>query len=1295
MAELVLSTIGQAIGARLPGVLGSIGAALGRAGGAALGRSIDQRLFGENLRREGARLTDLHIQGSTEGASIPAIYGRVRIAGQVIWAARFKEHVATTETSTGGKGGGGPRVSTTSYSYSLSFAVGLCEGEIARIGRVWANGEPFDVSQVAWRLHNGAEGQTPDTLIEAIEGADTAPAYRGLAYVVFEDMPLDRFSNTIPQLSFEIVRPAPTSDVRFEQRVKGVCLIPGSGEFVYATAPILHKIGPGQEAAENVHAERDRANLLVSLDQLEADFPNCETVMLVVAWFGDDLRCGSCDIKPGVEIAAKETTPLAWRAGGVTRAGAHVVSQFEGAPAYGGTPSDDCVLQAIAELKVRGYKVGLYPFLLRDVPAGNALPDPYGGGEQAAYPWRGRVGLYPAPGQSGTPDKTSAATAQVNAFFGTATPAHFGVSGGAPTYTGPSEWSYRRFVLHHAKLATLAGGVDAFIIGSELRGITTARNSATVYPSVAALKALAADVRAMVGGATKLTYAADWSEYGGHQPQDGSNDVFFHLDPLWSDTNIDVVGIDWYPPLTDWRAGATHLDAALAGAIHDPDYLEGRIEAGENYDYYYASDAARAAQTRSSITDNAHSEPWIYRAKDVRNFWARAHYDRPGGTRASTPTAWVAQSKPIWFVELGCAAIDKGPNAPNLFVDAKSDESAPPPFSTGARDDLIQRRALDAYLRHWDVVSTDNPISTVNGKRMIEEMMLWCWDARPHPAFPARTDVWADGASWRLGHWLNGRAGLSGLGEVVRDLCSRAGVSETETSALTGAVSGYIVDAPASARGALEPLMAAFDFAAVEREGRVVFFHGDAGDPFDVGIADLTAASAGDAFALRGDSATAPIEARVRFLDPGRDYLLAGVSARRRDSAEGGVETIEAPLVLEVEAAETLAQLVLADRRAGAETLRIEVGPAHLALEPGDRVTLSGGADVFEITRIEDAEARRLDLRRARAGAAAQLGLAEPNAPPSPASAPTPAFSVLDLPPLPGAEEDERPLAAVFAAPWLGAHNLYAGATLTRRATLAQPSVVGELLWALWPGPVDRWDDGNIIRIKLYGGGLASATADAVLGGANVFAIESNGEWEIVQARNCVLVAPNEYELSGFLRGRLGSAHAMRAPHPVGSRAIKLDAALARVDIGAHEWAEALAFSAPPAGGLATDARAALANVILPHAALRPWAPAHVRATRAAGNDVEISWVRCARSGGDAWGAGEPPLGAPSEGYVLEVLDGVVVKRAVATSASSYLYTAAAQTADFGSPPASLRLRVGQVDGAGATGLKTELTITL
>ncbi|MES1201784.1 MAG: glycoside hydrolase/phage tail family protein [Pseudomonadota bacterium] len=1291
MAELVFSAAGEALGGR---IAAGVGATLGRVGGALLGRAVDARLFGTSRHVEGARLTDLHLQGSTEGASIPAVYGRVRIAGQVIWAARFKEHEATQDV--GGGKGGGPRGTSTTYSYTLSFAIGLCEGEIVRIGRAWANGEAFDMSQAAWRLYRGAEDQAPDPLIESIEGADNAPAYRGLAYIVFEDLPLERFGNAIPQLSFEIIRPSPAYDdaLPLEQLLRGVCLIPGAGEFVYASEPVYRVLGPGQEAPENVHAEKDRANLLVSLDQLAADFPNCDSVLLVVAWVGNDLRCGEGLIKPGVEIAEKETTPLTWRAGGVARADAHLISQHEGAPAYGGTPADATVIQAVQALKARGYKVGLYPFVLMDVPADNVLPDPYGADAQAAYPWRGRITLDPAPGQVGSPDKTSGATAQIATFFGSAAASDFAIDGEDVSYTGPDEWSYRRFILHMAKLADAAGGVDVFLLGSELRGVTTARDSATHFPALGALKTLAADVRGVLGGETLITYSADWTEYRGHQPADGSGDVFFHLDPLWADAHIDVVGVDFYPPLTDWRDGTTHLDADLAADVHDPAYLASRIEAGEDYDWYYASDADRDAQARTPITDGAYDEPWVYRAKDVRSFWANAHHDRPAGVRNVSPTAWIPRSKPVWFMELGCPAVDKGANAPNLFIDPKSSETALPPYSSGERDDLIQRRMLEAYLRYWHEESETNPASDVYDGPMLARAFVWCFDARPYAAFPARTDVWADGGQWRTGHWL--RAGLSGLGEVVADICGRAGVSDADVSGLSGAVSGFVVDAPATARDALEPLMTAYAFDVGEHDGRLRFFHANAAEPVSLSLDDLSATSIDDAFRVRADCAETPPEARVRYLDAGGDYRIGAVSARRLDRAQGGVETLDAPLVLETSAAEALARRMLAVRRAQSEALRFELGPAHLALEPGDRIALPGSDDRFEIARIEDVETRRIEARRAVENVALSLNLADASAPSDPAHAPTPACAVLDLPPLPGAENDERPLVAVFASPWQGAHQVFAGVADSLRARISQPALMGELLWALWPGPVDRWDSGNLVRIRLYGGTLASVTQGALLAGANAFAIEGDdGEWEIVQARNAVLVAPNEYELSGFLRGQQGSAHAMRAPHPVGTRIVALDTRLARFDINAHEWGEALTLTVPPAGGVVTDARAFHTSVTLPHAAARPWSPAHLRASRQAGGDVAISWVRCARIGGDSWGAGEPPLNEPAESYRLDILDGAVLKRSVTPTSASYLYSAADQTADFGTLPTNIRVQAAQIDASGVPGLKTDLNLPL
>jgi hypothetical protein len=270
-------------------------------------------------------------------------------------------------------------------------------------------------------------------------------------------------------------------------------------------------------------------------------------------------------------------------------------------PVYGGTPADFAVVQAIQEMKARGLRVTFYPFILMDVPPGNTLPNPYSDNAaetgQPAFPWRGRITCSPAAGYAGTVDKTATAASQVAALFGAATPASFSVSGESVSWTGPSgDWGLRRMVLHYAHLCAAAGGVDAFLIGTEMPGLTTIRSGASTYPAVQAYRDLLADVRSILGSGTKIGYAADWSEYFGHQPGDGSGDVFFHLDPLWADPEIDFVGIDNYMPLSDWRDGFEHADAAEGWpAIYDRAYLQGNIAGGEGFDWFYASAAdARA-----------------------------------------------------------------------------------------------------------------------------------------------------------------------------------------------------------------------------------------------------------------------------------------------------------------------------------------------------------------------------------------------------------------------------------------------------------------------------------------------------------------------------------------------------------------------------------------------------------------------------------------------------------------------------------------------------------------------------
>ena len=55
----------------------------------------------------------------------------------------------------------------------------------------------------------------------------------------------------------------------------------------------------------------------------------------------------------------------------------------------------------------------------------------------------------------------------------------------------------------------------------------------------------------------------------------------------------------------------------------------------------------------------------------------------------------MPQPKPCWFTDLGCLAVDRGTNQPNVLFDPKSSESKVPYFSRGWRDDALQRAYLE------------------------------------------------------------------------------------------------------------------------------------------------------------------------------------------------------------------------------------------------------------------------------------------------------------------------------------------------------------------------------------------------------------------------------------------------------------------------------------------------------------------------------------------------------------------------------------------------------------------------
>ncbi|MEM7723341.1 MAG: glycoside hydrolase TIM-barrel-like domain-containing protein [Pseudomonadota bacterium] len=1458
MATILLSAAGAAVGGMTSGtVLGLSGAVIGRAVGATLGRAIDQRLLGTGSDAvERGRIDRFRVTGASEGAPIAQLFGRMRLGGQVIWATNVLE----TVTTTGGGGGGGKgapkQPKTTTYSYSVSLAVSVCEGEIRRIGRVWADGVQVDRSTVTMRVYTGADDQMPDPLLEAVEGAGQVPAYRGLAYVVFEDLDLGPFGNRIPQFAFEVSRAAePARDLTpaAADLVRAVAMMPGTGEYVFATTPVTYDAGFGRRHAANVSSEGGGTDFTQSLAQMRATLPNLKSVSLIYSWFGDDLRAGACTVRPKVEDAGRDGAEMAWRAGGINRWQAAQIARVDGRPVYGGTPADTSVIQAIQALRNGGQEVVFYPFLLMEILEGNGRPNPWGDGAQPALPWRGRITGDVAPGLPGTTDGTPANAAAVSAFFGAAKAHHFSIHGGVVSYSGPADWSYSRFILHSAALCAAAGGVEAFCIGSEMRALTQMRDTAG-FPAVAAFRALAAQVRQLLPHA-RLSYAADWSEYFGYHPQDGSGDAYFYLDPLWADDNIDFVAIDNYMPLSDWRDGLDHADADW-DIIHSLDYLRSNIEGGEGFEWYYPDADARAAQERVPITDGLAGEDWVYRYKDLRGWWDNVHRDRrrgelladilvvgatydgafasgdaywmagfneaegafpsaPGlthgdsnaqivsvdgeglvlelrdsyrtisergwrvfepqqsvrltlrtrllaepsdgqphthrawmarvgadgrfggisllavwegltvqdgwverqitfapedlramdgsgepakgwrvvvglnGWTANDPTgavqqiaqihveaeggrtAWVPQSKPIVFTEIGCAAVDKGTNQPNKFLDPKSSETALPYFSSGRRDDLIQAQYLRAIMSYWSEPGR-NPVSDVYGGPMLDmdRAHVWAWDARPWPAFPNDQNRWSDGENWTRGHWVTGRIEAVPLEHVVAELCEAVGMTDYDVSGLAGLVRGHLSGDTETARARLQALMVAYGFQAVERDGKVVFL--PVPRKADALIeADWTALNddgAGGLTEIRASEAETTGRVRVRYSAAEGQYDERVAEAVFPGDGDDAVSASELPLALTGAEAHAVAERWLAEARVARDTVRFHLPPSARALGAGAMVALPD-ASTWRIDRIEDRGTRAVEASRVEPTVSEPSDAVEELVPLVPFAAPVPVSAVfMDLPLLTGEEVEHAPHLAVTATPWPGSVAVYGssgpdGFLINR--LIERGAIAGSLKTPLAAARAGLWDRSAPMRVEISGGALSGAEMSAVLNGANVAAIGSGdeGPWEIIQFADATLVGPDTWDIGLRLRGQQGTDAVMPEVWPVGSIFVLLDGGPAQVTLQSSARGLARHWRIGPAQRSLDDPSFIEKVVAFQGVGLRPYAPVHLRAARS-GADQRITWIRRSRVDADSWEGMDVPLGETSEQYLLRVSDDTGLRREDVLSTPEFTYTAAMRASD-------------------------------
>ena len=452
---------------------------------------------------------------------------------------------------------------------------------------------------------------------------------------------------------------------------------------------------------------------------------------------------------------------------------------------------------------------------------------------------------------------------------------------------------------------------------------------------------------------------------------------------------------------------------------------------------------------------------------------------------------------------------------------------------------------------------------------------------------------------------------------------------------------------------------------------------------------------------VRAQESDLPQVSRITYIDGDQDYRQASVEARRLTGGSNRVASSALALVMDQEQATGIGARLLQDAWVMRESATFTLPPSALALDAGDEVLLDAGGRVYRlrITQIDDA-----------AGRAVEAVATDPSlydAFNGPVRAPTMAQTIaqagrvtmefLDLPLLGSEAKAWAPHAAAFASPWPGKVPLLRSAgdaNYQPDTLLTQPAIMGVTTDDFYAGPLWRWDQVNSLKLRLYGGALASMDDASVLGGANAIAVKNAaGAWEVLQFAHAELTGPNEYTLTRLLRGQVGTEAAMGAP--AGSRVVVLNDALRQLSLDPAQARLTFNYRWGPASKPMSDSTWQGAALQFDAVGLAPFAPFHVRAQRLAGGDIAISWRRRDRSPAAlGWNNAATPMSEAGEAYDLDIINGGVVVRIFSSlTQASLTYTAAQQAADFpAGPPSPLVVRVCQLSSVLGRGhVKEEL----
>lgn len=538
----------------------------------------------------------------------------------------------------------------------------------------------------------------------------------------------------------------------------------------------------------------------------------------------------------------------------------------------------------------------------------------------------------------------------------------------------------------------------------------------------------------------------------------------------------------------------------------------------------------------------------------------------------------------------------------------------------------------------------------------------------------------------------------SGLALVVSRLMQRAGLSPAQydvsgIAAISKPVRALTITQVSTVRATLEMLMSVYYFEATVSDK--IYFRARGGvSVATIPHADLGAAAGSTpseplALTLATD-VELPAQVTVTYANTLNDYLADTQSSDRLVTAMTDT-TLKTtfPMGMTPQEAKGVADTMTADQRVALVTTTICLPAKYAALEPTD-VVLAEAADgsvyrlrllkktdlypMFEFDAVAD------DASVLTSQGVTPMDYSQSLVVAGPVAA---VMLALDIPLLRDADND----AGFYVAgkgdgvpfPGCAIYSSVDDVEYQPEASLTESATFGTALTALgaWTGP-RVFDESHTVMVNMGSGGLVSITRDALLGNCAYNALLLGNE--LLQYRTATLVSTGVYILAGLLRGCRGTEAAM-ATHAIGERAVAVGAGgVARVallisGLGVSRYYKAVTFGR--AVSTATGA-----TFIDTGEALRPFSPVDLRGARDGPGNLTLTWQRRTRMATRMIGTLgiSVPLGEDAESYTVKLYAAGygTLKRTITATSATAAYSAADQTADFGSPQATVYARVYQ-----------------